>query len=302
MDNNQQEKPGGDPATDRFAAGAPEPTAQDANSAIIPDPLGMTRICPQLPPETGRAFLASLESLAAQCAPLAPAGCCLSLADLRLLRGALADDDGLHFLTSLLSPAEAALWAGFAYPKRRLEWLGGRLAAKHSLHRLLGREPALLYRDCSLLPDEHGRPALEPLAGVHANLQVSISHSRDYAAALTTAAGRCGLDIQQKTARLITVQERFASAEELALLTALPNPLSRLCLLWTAKEAVKKCCLSDQSTFFGSIRLAALAPGPTDKAWTARMLVQGRAPDGIKVSVGEFEEYCIACVAEERHA
>lgn len=300
MNNNRQEKPGGDAATDRFATTAPEPNTQGANPAIIPDPLGMTRICPQSPPESGRALLASLETLAAQCAPLAPAGCRLSLADLRLLRGALAGDNGLGFLTSLLSPAEAALWAGFSYPKRRLEWLGGRLAAKHSLDRALGREPARLYRDYSLLPDEHGRPALEPLPGVNASPQVSISHSRDYAAALTTTAGRCGLDIQEKTARLISVQERFASPEELALLAAIPNGLSRLCLLWTVKEAVKKCCLSDQSTFFGSIRLTALAPGPTDGVWTAR--VQCGASAEIEVCVGEFEEYCIACVAEERHA
>jgi phosphopantetheinyl transferase len=262
----------------------------------------MTRICPDSAPKSGLALLASMEALALRFAPVAPANGCLSLLDLRQLQNLLSKQEGLEFLTSLLSPAEAALWTNFTYPKRRLEWLGGRLAAKHSLGRLLGGESARLYRDYSLLPDEHGRPALEPLPGINAAPHVSISHSRDYAAALTTAAGRCGLDIQQTTARLSTVQERFASTEELALLAALPDPLTRLCLLWTAKEAVKKCCLSDQPTFFGSIKLVALAPGPTDGAWAALVQVQGGASAEIEVCVAEFEEYCIACVAEERHA
>lgn len=262
----------------------------------------MTRSCPNSAPKSGLALLASTEALALRFAPVAPVHCCLSLLDLRQLQDLLSKRDGLKFLTTLLSPAEAALWTGFTYPKRRLEWLGGRLAAKHSLGRLLGREAARLYRDYSLLPDEHGRPALEPLSGVHAAPQVSISHSRDYAAALTADVGRCGLDIQQTTARLSTVQERFASTAELALLAALPDPLTRLCLLWTAKEAVKKCCLSDQPTFFGSIKLVALSPGPTDGAWTALVQVQGGASAEIEVCVAEFEEYCIACVAEERHA
>lgn len=262
----------------------------------------MTRICPDTAPKSSLPLLASMEALALRFAPVAPANGCLSLLDLRQLQNLLSKQEGLEFLTSLLSPAEAALWTNFTYPKRRLEWLGGRLAAKHSLGRLLGGESARLYRDYSFLPDEHGRPALEPLPGINTTPHVSISHSRDYAAALTTATGRCGLDIQQKNARLSTVQERFASAEELALLAALPDPLTRLCLLWTTKEAVKKCWLSDQPTFFGSIKLVALAPGPTDGAWTALAQVQDGASAEIEVCVAEFEEYCIACVAEERHA
>jgi holo-[acyl-carrier protein] synthase len=164
----------------------------------------MTRICPDSAPKSGLALLASLEALALRFAPVAPANGCLSLLDLRQLQNLLSKQEGVEFLTSLLSPAEAALWTNFTYPKRRLEWLGGRLAAKHSLGRLLGGESARLYRDYSLLPDEHGRPVLEPLPLGEAVLHVSISHSRDYAAALTTAAGRCGLDIQQTTARLST--------------------------------------------------------------------------------------------------
>lgn len=265
----------------------------------------MTRICPGLIPQDGQALFAAMDALTARFASLAPRGGHLALLDLARLHPLLEQETGLCFLTSLLSPAEACLWAGFTYPKRRAEWLGGRLAAKHCFSRLALSEQTApsFYGDYSILPDAHGRPALDRPrcrgAGVPA---VSISHSRGYACALVAATGACGIDIQLTTAQLATVQERFASAEELAVLRLIPAPLTRLGLIWTAKEAVKKCQLADQPVFFGTISLTDIACEPKEAIWTACCQVTGPVRTTVVVRIAEFGDYLIACTLGEPYA
>jgi phosphopantetheinyl transferase len=211
----------------------------------------------------------------------------------------MESDEGLRALTTLLSPDEARLLRGFTYPKRRLEWLGGRLAAKHGLSGLLLTEPApaCRYRDLSLLPDASGRPVLHDFQPQGPIPAVSISHSRDYAAALVVATGDCGIDIQHKSAQLAKVQERFAAAEELALLHGIDDPHTRLGLLWTAKEAVKKCLLADQPTFFGRISLAGMTHQSEEAIWRAECRVTGPGECAVSVRIAAFGDYLIACTA-----
>ena len=66
----------------------------------------------------------------------------------------------------------------------------------------------------------------------------------------------CGIDVQCKSERLLRVQDRFVSAAELVLLEEEQDQLARLSMLWTVKEAVKKCYLATDPTFFGKIQLA----------------------------------------------
>lgn len=262
----------------------------------------MTRICPGLIPETCRAPFSSMDTLAALLAPLAPTNSFLSLLDLTLLRPILAQKGGIRFLTALLSPAETRLFASFTYPKRRLEWLGGRLAAKHGLSRLLASS-LTYYRDYSLVPNAHGRPHLDPPSNQEHAPAISISHSRGYAAALViTTAGGCGIDIQQKTGQLVKVQERFTSREELAILDRIPDPITRLGMIWTAKEAVKKYLLSDHPAFFGTIRLTEITSTETESIWTVRCEVTAQNKTLASVRIAEFDDYLIACTAGEVHA
>ena len=265
----------------------------------------MTRICPELIPQECQGLFATMEALAARFAFLAPKSGHLSFLDLARLRPLMEQDAGLRFLTSLLSPAEACLWAGFTYPKRRLEWLGGRLAAKHCFSRLSSSEQTApsFYCDYSILPDAHGRPALDMTSNRVVTVPaLSISHSREYACALVAATGACGIDIQLKTEQLATVQERFASAGELALLHQIPAPLTRLGLIWTAKEAVKKCRLSDQPTFFGTISLTEISYESKEAIWTAYCQVTGRVRTTSVVRIAEFGDYLIACTLGEQYA
>ena len=268
----------------------------------------MTRICPEPVPETCQAIFSHMEVLSARFSTLATPGGLLALLDLTRLQPLLEEEEGLRFLTTLLSPDEARLFAGYTYPKRRLEWLGGRLAAKHCLSRLasVGKAAPSCYREFSLLPDASGRPTLAQPSDLENISAISISHSRGYAAALVVANGdACGIDIQRKSPQLARVQERFASEEELALLQRVTVPLTRLAMLWTAKEAVKKCLLADQPTQFDTIRLTEMTYEPKGAIWTARCQLKGGigiTPLVSMVKIAEFGDYLIACTMRDRHA
>lgn len=245
-----------------------------------------------------------MDILAARFSSLAGASGRIALLDLTRLQPLLEQDEGLDFVTALLSPAEARLFTGFTYPKRRLEWLGGRLAAKHCLsrHPAVGSAIASWYGDYSLLPDEHGCPRLDTPPGHEPAPAISISHSREYAAALVSATGACGIDIQQKTAQLAKVRERFTAESELALLQRIPDQLTRLGMIWAAKEAVKKCLLFDQATFFGTISLTEFAHEPEEAIWTARCQVAGPIGTTAVIRIAEFGDYLIACTVGDSDA
>lgn len=254
----------------------------------------MTRICLETPAKNCQDLLAGMEALATRFPALAADIGPLSLLDLNGLRPLMATAATCQGLMALLSPEEALMLAGFTYPKRRLEWLGGRLAAKYSLSRLVAADSSPTpWSGWSLLPDPNGRPSLGPGPGPKA--RVSISHSQGYAAALVTVAGSCGIDIQQKSAQLTKVQERFATPEELALTATVGDLVTRLALIWTAKEAVKKCLFADQPTFFGRIRLIGLAPSREPALWQARCRLGGDGETTAAVRIADLGDYLIAC-------
>ncbi|GAB4338899.1 MAG: hypothetical protein Kow0089_11220 [Desulfobulbaceae bacterium] len=192
---------------------------------------------------------------------------------------------------SLLSEEEKRLFATYSYPKRRREWLGGRIAAKAALARLLERPPGTpAATEISILPNPSGAPGIIGLSGTVPAL--SISHSGRYGAALAAAAPTCGIDIQIVSDKTVRVADRFASrAEEKLLAGAIPG-LSRawrLTLLWSAKEAVKKTLLAEQPAFFKGVDLHSVAgDDPLRLALSS--------PDGrtVQVHVTLRDEYALA--------
>lgn len=160
----------------------------------------------------------------------------------------------------LLCEEEKTILAGFSYRKRRKEWLGGRLAAKHALMNALhlpcrpGDFAAL-----SILPEPDGspRPGGSLLSG-KTGLSLSISHSDRYALGMASADGRCGIDIQRLSDKTLRVADRFSSEKERDLLRAAydwQHPREYLTMLWAAKEALKKAMLHDQPVIFQGVVL-----------------------------------------------
>jgi phosphopantetheinyl transferase len=216
----------------------------------------------------------------------------------------LEQDKPSKTLSSLLTPTELEIFRGFRYDKRRQEWLGGRVAAKQAVQMMFRatRNLSLPFQDFSILPNEHGRPQITRLFPGLPTPSISISHSGGFAAALACPEGYCGVDIQLKNPTLLKVQERFASEEELAAFSPVLSLLTRLGLLWTAKEAVKKCLLADHSSFFGAIRLTSVHHEPQEGIWNAHCNLSPPHHSHATVRIGAMGEYLIACAWGERYA
>ena len=228
----------------------------------------------------------------------------LTLLDLgSLARWLAAAGDG-PALEALLTPVERDRFARYHHPKRRLEWLGGRLAAKHCLRQLAaaGLIAAIPPLEQTILADAHGRPGVDWTGRTGTPPALSISHCRGYAAALACTGSACGLDIEPVAPRLANVQARFTTPEEVALLHALPEPLTRLAVLWTAKEAVKKCFLHDEPTFVSRISLIAVTIDPADPVLTLRCRVTGSRDLTPMVRVTAVDDCLLACTEAMDHA
>ena len=267
----------------------------------------MTRISPEPLPPPFHKVMIPVEDLATTLLDSHSPSTAITLLCLAELRRALDEHQAEAMVISeLLSPAEAQHFQKFKYQKRRLEWLGGRLAVKFCLALLLqqtGSAP-LSYHDCTILPQPSGRPWLEiPLLANHLPVpSVSISHCSDYAAALAYSGPACGIDIQEQTAQLFSVQERFTSDAEIALLQEIPEPVTRLAIIWVIKEAVKKCAFADSSLYFGAIQLVAFQ-GTSGKALAmTRYQTVDAAPVLIPVQIAQFKNYLVACVTGEHRA
>lgn len=135
----------------------------------------------------------------------------------------------------VLAPLEQEQYEGYRFPKRQQEWLGGRLACKEAVARLLGLDDLTVI---VVANDEHGRPLV---AGPGTDgVQVSISHSGELAMALASFAP-CGLDLQEITPTLAKVEEKFIHPAEQDVLAGFSgSPLEQQGLVWASKEALRK--------------------------------------------------------------
>jgi 4'-phosphopantetheinyl transferase len=266
----------------------------------------MTRISPEPMPSPFHKVLLPTEKLSADLIENGSVATAITLLSLSQLQLALEQKHAEAVLISdLLSPLETQFLQRFTYPKRRLEWLGGRLAAKVCLNSLFaqtGMAPPP-SRECSILPRSSGQPWLESLQPDRLPaLSLSISHRSGYAAAMVHHGQTCGIDIQKQAAQLFTVQERFTSETELSLMTGVKDPLAQLAIVWVIKEAVKKCALPDSDLYFGSIQLVTFR-GQRTKASAIAQYQQGNtAPVFISVNIAQMNDYMIACTTGEHYA
>ena len=166
-----------------------------------------------------------------------------------------------------LTPRELDHFALYTHPKRKLEWLGGRIAAKRTVMSMASLHhgdavPPWLALEIATDPD--GRPFIRAVNYPGRTMpDISISHSRGVAAAMAAGEGRCGVDIQKVTPSVIRVCERFAGGAELTILNTLSGDWSeaaRLTLLWAAKEALKKAIGAKRLPGFLGIRLIETHP------------------------------------------
>jgi len=184
---------------------------------------------------------------------------CLTLVDLEQLGKVVADEILVNKIVTLLAPGEKTIFDAFSYPKRRVEWLGGRIAAKAAAMILAGEKTDVdRFSLFAILPARNGSPELSCPAPADRRVSVSISHSEQFATAMAALASGCGVDIQKISDRTRKVLSRFAEPKEVSLLAdKMPELDSRqqLTLLWSVKEAVKKTFLRNQPAIFQGVSL-----------------------------------------------
>ena len=131
--------------------------------------------------------------------------------------------DSVDELFQQLSLIDLTEFSNLKSDKRRLEYLGVRLALKI----LLGEEKQIIY-------DADGKPAL-----VDNSFQISISHSGGWVAVMADASQKVGIDIEVPTNKIEKVYKRFLNDTEQVELFDGKN-LNQLMLAWSGKEALYK--------------------------------------------------------------
>lgn len=224
----------------------------------------------------------------------------LCLIDLHVIKQLLEEDEP-KILQRILSPAEHQYFQRFKYMKRKKEWLGGRIAAKAALFAFL-QQPDQDLRSITILPNKHGRPIIEhlPASPSRQAPTLSLTHSDGYALALVRSDVTCGLDLQEISTKLAGLTTHFATETELQLLAdqLRYDEDTRLTMLWTVKEALKKAVLHDQSVIFSETELQETSQ-LTDSTWRFLCKVQGQQQS---VLVYLLPPYILSITEKEEHA
>lgn len=269
----------------------------------------MTRTSPAAPPwrVTIAAFFPEKETLrpglSLRLARLEAPTACVAFIDLAVLAGWLAALAGEQDLAGLLSPAEQERLAALTFPKRRREWLGGRLAGKAAALHLAGPPLPVTPAMLSIPAAANGAPVLTcPALPAWRLPALSLTHSDRYAVALAARSASCGVDLQNVTPQILRVADRFSDASERELLReTLPHleEPERLTLLWAGKEALKKALLSDQPAVFQGVTLAAVREGG---AIVLLLRYPGDRGKAARVSVQALEDHFLASIFGSAHA
>lgn len=159
-----------------------------------------------------------------------------------------------------LMPSELAVLDGWPSPRRRTEWLAGRLAAKRLLREVHGLDPLT----CRI-----GREGAAPvvLGDCPTGLVLSLSHSGGLGAASVCdrgAQGWVGLDVQQvRPVRAGLAARVLTDLERKQLLAELGDAEGRagVLLLWALKEAAIKARRTAWGRALREMEVRLTAPG-----------------------------------------
>lgn len=89
-----------------------------------------------------------------------------------------------RFIDRVLTEKEKKKYVLLTSPKRQVEYVAGRFAAKEAFAKAVGTGIGRLsFQDMDVMNDEHGAPNITVKGYEHVTIFLSITHSRDYAAA-----------------------------------------------------------------------------------------------------------------------
>lgn len=90
-----------------------------------------------------------------------------------------------RFVSRILSERELLIYEKIHHPQRKLEFLGGRFAAKEAYTKAYRSfDKPLNYVDVEVLKDDMGAPYIESKYRPKDHIEISISHSPSYVVAI----------------------------------------------------------------------------------------------------------------------
>jgi phosphopantetheinyl transferase len=144
----------------------------------------------------------------------------------------------LHFTDSVLSENEYLRFKEFKYPKKKLQWLCGRLASKEALASyLMAKNITVDLKNIEVLYGEGGYPYFNNFE----YLNLTISHSFPYCAAVLSDK-LAGVDIEKVFEPTKAIIRHYFTDNEAILLDSV-NLLEQKKLagcMWSRKEALSK--------------------------------------------------------------
>lgn len=226
-----------------------------------------------------------------------------------------------RYLNQWLDSKELQKLATFKLAKRRNEWLAGRICAKQAIADIAHTCPFPACNTITIANDQNGRPYVTNATGIDAplnfcRLDISIAHSGSYAAAAAST-HYCGIDIQEPRTTLERVKTRFCTEDEEHILkthlntdaqdslhhiAVIHQDTMRLNLLWSAKEAVRKCL--SHSSIPGFLALQLFDVEFPANQWHVFHLrherhINNQADRHLRVLCGYYQEYALAITVEE---
>ncbi|MGV3528879.1 MAG: 4'-phosphopantetheinyl transferase family protein [Flavisolibacter sp.] len=167
---------------------------------------------------------------------------------------------------------------------KRLQHLAGRYLLKH----LFPEFPL----DQILIPDTR-KPYLKDEA-----FHFSISHCGDYAAAIVSRSKRVGVDIEIPTEKVLKIRHKFLHPDELKMFETGPEePLRRLTLLWSCKEAIFKWWSFGGVDFSEMIRIENI---DHQNNCIPANFSSGKASQSLSVQYRLFNDICSCWVVSEK--
>lgn len=145
--------------------------------------------------------------------------------------------------TDWLSPEERTRYDGMRFPKRRMEWLLGRLTAKTLLTRCLPELVKVPFDRITIGNHAEGAPFVS-IEGLSKPIQLSISHREGMAVAALSMNTEVslGVDLEWVEDHPKSFYEDFFTTGELGIMAGMPADRQAWVgtLIWSAKEAVLK--------------------------------------------------------------
>jgi phosphopantetheinyl transferase len=146
-----------------------------------------------------------------------------------------------------LTTRERERYARLVVPKRRREWLAGRVAAKELIRKRHGLSGDGALRRIEIAAPQHGPDKGKPyyqVDGVAGRFDLSISHSHDVAIAeiAATPEDHIGIDVEKVEPRDASFEALALTARERAAISGLAGPARALAVTtrWVLKEALSK--------------------------------------------------------------